>query len=216
MRLSFVGMSGIGKSHWSSLLVERGFKCFCCDDFIANLIAEKLASELISPDGSKKSIGEWMGFPYEPQFKRCQEKYLTYEAEVLDKTLTHLETDDDLGDVIIDNTGSVIYTRQDLLERLAQQTTIIYLDTPLEIQTKLHAAYCANPRPIIWLDKFNKKPEETKQEALARCYPQLLASRVIIYKQWADITLDYYQLRQNDFTIDDFVAKIDLAMRQGI
>lgn len=205
MRLSFIGMSGTGKSHWSSQLVEQGYQRFCCDD----LIEQRLEPELTTANGTRIPMGEWMGFPYEPHYPEREASYLRYEVEVLDAILTHLEaTSNGNSNIIIDTTGSVIYTGIDLLDRLRRQTTIVYLETPLAVQERMRSAYCADPAPVVWRDKFNKQSGETDEAALARCYPKLLASRTREYEKWADITLDYHLLRQPAFTLDDFLHEI--------
>ena len=60
MKLSIVGMSGLGKSYWSKKLEEAGVKRFCCDEEITR----KLQKALTRPDGSRMDLGEWMGFPF--------------------------------------------------------------------------------------------------------------------------------------------------------
>jgi shikimate kinase len=199
-------MSGIGKSHWSSKLAKQGFRRFGCDE----LIAEKLKSELTTSNGITRPMGEWMGFPFEPGYGTRQQKYLEYEIEVMHEILDWLESASSAGDekIVIDTTGSVIYTGQSVLERLHRQTKVVYLDMPLVVQEQSRIAYRQDPAPVLWLDKFDQQPGETKEQALARCYPLLLTSRTTAYRNWADITLDYYQLREESFTTDDLLSEI--------
>jgi shikimate kinase len=206
MRLSLIGMSGIGKSYWSSQLVKRGFKRFCCDD----LIAQKLASQLAASNGSALSMGEWMGFPFEPYYFERQAQYLHYEIEVMHDILEYLETggNHSAENIIIDTTGSVIYTSQDILEGLKRYTKIVYLSAPPAVQEKMRIAYVMKPAPVLWGDKFNKRPGESNEEALARCYPELLAYRACLYEQWMDITIDYCTLRTEGFTVDMFLEQV--------
>jgi shikimate kinase len=205
MRISLIGMSGTGKSHWSSQLVARAFRRFCCDD----MIAKKLEQELGISNGTVHSMGAWMGFPFEPRYREREAQYLAYELEVLQEVLAYLETHfDSAENIIMDTTGSVIYAGEQILERLRRQTIVVYLDTPAAVQEKMRAAYLAKPAPVLWRDKFNKKPGETNEEALARCYPELLASRTCQYKRWAEVTLDYHLLRQEGFGVDDFLQTI--------
>ena len=83
MRLSLIGMSGSGKSHWSIRLAELGFRRFCCDE----MIARRLSAELHKADGRAMDLGEWMGFPYEPNYKKREARYLVYEIEALHEIL---------------------------------------------------------------------------------------------------------------------------------
>jgi shikimate kinase len=209
-------MSGTGKSHWSSRLVQRGFKLFCCDE----LIAEKLKPQLTTANGKMLSMGQWMGFPYETHYRQREAQYLRYEVEVLTEVLDYLEREPHAAnqDTIIDTTGSVIYVGEALLERLRRLTTVVYLDTPLEVQKKMCSAYVANPPPVLWRDRFSQSPGESNRAALARSYPGLLAARTREYKKLADVTLDYYLLRQAGFSLDDFLNKIlqALEFRAGV
>ena len=160
-------------------------------------------------------MGEWMGFPYESNYRAREAKYLAYEGEVLEDILTSLEAGLPHLDqnVIVDTTGSVIYTDPALLHRLRQQTTLVYLDTPPEVQGKMRLAYIDSPPPVLWRDKFHQLPGESNEAALARSYPELLASRTRLYKQWAEVTLDYYKLRQPGFTVDDFLNEIEQTIK---
>lgn len=205
MRLSLIGMSGSGKSSWSIRLAEQGFKRFCCDD----MITEKLARDLTRPDGTVMQLGEWMGFPYEPGYENRESKYLDCEINVLAKVVAHLEKDVAPADqnIVIDTTGSVIYTGRALLKRLGRCTTVVHLATPPEAQAKMLRSYLKNKRPVLWRGLFEKKPAETNEMALARCYALLLDSREKLYERVADVTIDYYSLNQDGFKVSDFLAK---------
>ncbi len=206
MRLSFIGMSGVGKSHWSGQLAEAGFQRFCCD----TMIAERLEQDLRREDGSMMDMGEWMGFPYQAHYKAREAKYLGYEIEVMTEILDTLEnTPVEAGEqIIIDTAGSVIYTGQAIMERLARLTHIVYLDAPLAVQEKMRIAYIADPAPVLWQDKFVKANGESDETALARCYPTLLTSRTEEYRKWADVTLDYDLLRSEGFDLTQFIEEV--------
>jgi shikimate kinase len=203
MRLSLVGMAGSGKSHWSRKLSEHGFRRFCCDD----MIAEKLAPELRRPDGSTIKVSEWMGFPYQPHYKERESQYLVSETEVMIEILDYLGSREKGAqeNVVIDTTGSVIYTGEQILRRLQQSTTVVYLAAPAEIQEQLVEAYMSNPHPMLWRGFFSKGRNETNEEALRRCYPQLFFDRKSRYEQYADVTIDYYTRRQAGFGVRDFL-----------
>jgi shikimate kinase len=198
MILSFIGMSGSGKSHWSKKLQEKGFKRFCCDD----LIEEKLRDEFkrIGFSGIQ-DVAKWMGQPFDPQHKRSSKKYLQFENEVLKEILDQIENNVH-KDVVIDTTGSVIYTGKDRLERLIQQTKIIYFDTPDSVKTTMYKLYLKDPKPVIWGRKFKISKDESQMEALANCYPQLLAYRSKKYQNLAHKTLAYRILRDKNFSTE--------------
>lgn len=196
-------MAGSGKSYWSKKLAQHGFKRFCCDD----LIAAKLAPELTMSDGTKISMGKWMGFPYERHYKKHESTYLTYEIEVLIEIIEYLESHNTSPkeNIVVDTTGSVIYAGDEILQKLSHYTTIIYLLTPPEIQDKLLNAYISEPHPMLWRDSFIKKSGETNQEALARCYPNLLSARQRLYARYADVEIDYYRRNKKNFNVTDFL-----------
>lgn len=206
MRLALIGMSGSGKSYWSQKLAQRGFKRFCCDE----LIALKLTSRLKRSDGSSRTLGEWMGFPYEERYPARASQYLACEIQVLHEILEELTAKPPPSDemIVIDTTGSVIYTGETVLCRLRNATTTVLLATPPQVQEEMLRRYIAKPRPVLWQDVFHRQPRETPQAALARCYSQLLAIRERIYRQHASITLDYFVRRAEGFETEDFLRHI--------
>jgi shikimate kinase len=206
MRISLIGMAGSGKSYWSKKLAQHGFRRFCCDD----LIAAKLATDLTWPDGTTMEMGTWMGFPFDRRYKKRESTYLTYEIEVLIEILEYLESHNNTlkENIVVDTTGSVIYAGDEILHRLGRYTTVICLLTPPEVQEQLLNAYISKPHPMLWRDSFNKKPGETNQEALARCYPQLLSARERLYARYADVEINYYRRNEKGFTVTDFLLAV--------
>ena len=212
MHLSLIGMSGSGKSYWSTELAELGYLRFCCDE----LIADKLAAELNRSDGTAVDLGEWMGFPYEPPYKERAYKYLACEIEVIGEILDYLSGSNPDERVVVDTTGSVIYTGKDMLERLKSNSTVVHLATPPEVKERMLKVYLDQPRPVLWRDVFSKKRGETNEEALARCYPLLLFSRQRLYEQYADVTIDYYVRHRKGFGVKDFLGEIQTQIRAHI
>lgn len=203
MRLALVGMSGSGKSFWSKRLSRSSFRRFCCDD----LIAARLGPDLGNRGGNIAVVGRWMGFPFEQPYKEREAAYLACETAVMNELLQELEyLEGNHGEkIVVDTTGSVIYTGEEILTKLRRFTTIVHLATPLEIQKKKLEAYVKQPRPILWRNLFNKQPDETDAQAMARCYPGLLTSREDQYKQLAHVTISYYHHRRAGFTVEEFL-----------
>ena len=128
IRLALIGMSGAGKSYWSSKLINQGFHSFCCDD----LIEKKLEEFLWLPNGKKISMAEWMGHPYEPQYIQAEQNYLEFEVEMMESICSFLREDGYQDkNVVVDTTGSLIYTGKTLFGCLRDITTIVYLKAPL-------------------------------------------------------------------------------------
>lgn len=206
MRLSIIGMSGSGKSYWAMKLAEHGFRRFCCDD----LIAAELAAELGKPDGTVMSLGEWMGRPYESHYEEREAKYLASEIQVMSRILDYLEHPGSIPDedLVIDTTGSVIYTGENILEGLRRNTTVVHIATPPEVQEHMLKAYVANQRPVLWRTFFSMRSNETNEEALARCYPELLAARERLYERYSHVTIDYYKANEPSFGAGNLLQEL--------
>jgi len=213
MRLSLIGMAGSGKSYWSRKLSRQGFTRFCCDD----MIADKLALELKRPDGKTMSVSEWMGFPYEPHYAERESRYLAYEIEVMNEILEYLKHPENIGEenIVIDTTGSVIYAGHKILIELQRLTRVVHLETPPEVQDQLLKAYISKPHPMLWQNTFNKKPHESKKQALIRCYPRLFSSRQKLYERYADVTLNYSALRNKEWGAKDFLRAVEMTSRDN-
>lgn len=189
MVITFIGLSGCGKSYLSERLAEeRGFKNICCDDLI-----ETKLSEYLKAGGYEniEGVAKWMGLPYEASFKNNQKLYLQKEKEVMHEVLTMLG-DDGWGlkqDYVIDTTGSVIYLDEEILKGLKQRSRIIYLGIPDSELEFMFEQYLKEPKPVIWNDVFKPMPGESDTEALRRCYPLLIRERTERYYKYADVTL---------------------------
>ena len=208
MRLSLIAMSGSGKSYWANQLAGNGFKCFSCDE----MIASKLSDELIQPDRSVMPLGKWMGLPYQQNYLERESKYLATEKQVLKEIFKIIETNysDSSSNIVIDTTGSVIYTGKEILNKLRKYTRVVHLATPLHIQDKMYQAYLARPRPVLWRGKFSTKSHEKNKEALGRCYPELVAFRERLYKHYAHISIDYNRYRKKGLKVTDFLREVNL------
>jgi shikimate kinase len=187
-------------------LSEQGFRRFCCDD----MIACKLVSELRRPDGTVMGLGDWMGFPYEPQYQARESTYLACETEVLREILAYIEGRGHHSDenIAVDTTGSAIYAGEDILARLGHCSTVVHLSTPPEVQRSMFEAYLANRRPVLWRNLFTQRPGEDHTAALARCYPELLATRERLYERYAHVMIDYHTLNRQDFGIGNFLDTV--------
>ncbi len=204
MLISLIGMSGSGKSYWSEKLARRGFRLFCLDA----LIARKLSDRLKREDGSHLSLGEWMGFPFQHGYQEREELYLSSERQLLAEVLDWIDENGCAGsdeNVVVDTTGSVIYTGESLLKRLRTLTTIIYFAVPAVIRQAMLRQYLSNPRPVLWRGLFSIEPGESVEEALFRSYNALLDSREVLYRELGDIEIDYFTRNSPDFRISDFL-----------
>ena len=205
IHLALIGMSGAGKSYWSSKLINQGFHSFCCDD----LIEKKLEEFLWLPNGKKLSMAEWMGHPYEPQYIQAEQNYLEFEVEMMESICSFLREDVYQGkNVVVDTTGSLIYTGETLIGCLKEITTIVYLKAQLGSIKTMYETFLRDPKPVLWQGRFNKQPQESNQEALLRCYPELLRSRQSEYERYADVVIDFETLHKRGFGVKGFLETI--------
>src|SRR5438477_3686876 len=119
MKLSLVGMSGIGKTYWSKQLETHGFKTICCDDLIGKELEKEL--QKFHYQGTK-GLSEWMGQPYDTRYTENSKKYLELERKVMDTALCYLQQAATDENIVIDTTGSVIYMDRQILSRLSKLT----------------------------------------------------------------------------------------------
>ena len=185
LRLSLIGMSGSGKSHWVKNLAALGCPTVCCDDQI-----EACLAAILRAGGYEgiNGVAAWMGWPDSPAYPEREAEYLREEIATLDELLTALEKDPQ-RELVIDTTGSVICTGNHILHRLRKLTTVVYLAASEQEVDLLIQRYLRDPKPVLWQGVFQQRPGETPQDTVVRCYPLLLAARRRRYEALAHITL---------------------------
>jgi len=190
-------MSGMGKTYRSRQLEMQGFTRYCSDHYIETRLDSL-------PGMGIECVAEWMGQPYEARhWQHCIE-YLTLEERSI---ITFLK-ECGAANAVIDTTGSVIYLSPDILDRMKQQTLIVYLKASQEVKDELFHIYMTDPKPVVWGDSFYKLPSEPAIDALKRCYPELLEFRAARYTALADVTLPYEIARDEQSMRDKFLQKI--------
>jgi shikimate kinase len=174
-------MSGAGKSHWSQKLAAAGFRAIGIDDRIEAKLAPDLAA------GRYRGIGgvaAWMGWPDEPTYRERENKYLEYEIRSMGEALDEIQAAGDEG-IILDTTGSVVYTGEEICRRMRSLTTVVYLEASSREEKGLIARYLSDPKPVLWGDQFERRAGESTRDAIARCYPQLIEQRKKLYQRYA-------------------------------
>lgn len=193
--LSFLGMSGVGKSHWAKRLEARGWLRIDCDGEIAARLGELLTIE--PGEEPVRALGTWMGMPWTRGYEEREAAYLTLEEVVTSAALDRaIEASAAGRDVVLDCTGSVIYLKDVLLARLAAETRVVYLRTPEARKEAMLARYIAEPKPVVWSTSFRPREAEREGRGLARLYPELLAFRDARYAALAHHTIDGGWLEQ--------------------
>lgn len=207
MIISLIGMSGVGKTTWSQRLEkDAGFTRITCDDII-----EKKLGTLLTKLGYSGTDGmaKWMGLPYEEQYIKNSEIYLELERQSLVETLDYICTHANrLNNIVIDTTGSVIYLDESVIQLLKQLTTLVYLETTEHVNQELFNTFVANPKPIYWGYHFNQKHGEEPDEAVKRCFPEVIAYRSQRYAEFAHVTVDYEICRNSTISTKDFISYI--------
>src|SRR5262249_17744279 len=123
LRLALIGMSGAGKTFWSRQLAAAGHFAIFCDD----KIEERLAAGLPACGYSGiNGVAAWMGWPDSPAYAERESQYLSEEIAVLEEVLDDLARSPEKS-LVLDTTGSVIYTGNHHLMRLRKLMTVVYL-----------------------------------------------------------------------------------------
>jgi hypothetical protein len=185
-------MSGAGKSHWTKNLAAHGCPAVCCDDEIEFRLAPALQSGGYT---GINGVAAWMGWPDSPTYAGREAQYLAEEIATLDQVLSDLEKHPQ-RELVLDTTGSVIYTGNNILLRLRRQMTVIYLAASADEQLLLIERYLQDPKPVLWRGAFQPRRGETPHDTVARCYPVLIAARRQSYEALAHLTVATASLRE--------------------
>ena len=203
-------MSGVGKTFWAKRLAQAGHPSVCCDDRIEQRLRSRLAGA--APSGIH-GVASWMGWPDSPTYAQREADYLAEEIATVDEVLTELERNP-ASELILDTTGSVIYTGNNLLRRLRRQMTIVYLVASVAEQQLLMERYLRDPKPVLWRGAFQPKQGETPRETVARCYPMLIAARRQSYEVLAHCSIDVAELRDAPDSAA-FLSKISARLERA-
>jgi hypothetical protein len=153
-----------------------------------------------------------MGWPDQPAYREREQKYLACEIESMNESLNEMETAGGEG-IILDTTGSVIYTGDEICQRLRSLTTVVYLAATPDEENILIARYLSDPKPVLWGDQFSKRPGETAKDAISRCYPQLIAHRKKLYGNYAHRSVSMEWLRKTNPEARGFLEMVGAGAR---
>jgi shikimate kinase len=204
LRLALIGMSGAGKTFLTKKLAASGVPAVSCDDRIEQKLASRLAAGGYT---GINGVAAWMGWPDSATYIERESEYLAEEIHTLDEILTELETQPEKS-VVLDTTGSVIYTGNNLLMRLRRQMTIVHLAASAEEQQLLIDRYLNDPKPVLWRGAFQPRAGEKPRKTVARCYPALIAARRQSYEALAHCTLQVAALRGGSIDAPAFLKMI--------
>jgi hypothetical protein len=204
-------MSGVGKTFWTKRLAQAGHRTICCDDRIEQRLRSRLES---GGYAGIHGVASWMGWPDNSTYAEREAEYLVEEIATLDEVLTDLERNPS-SELILDTTGSVIYTGNNFLRRLRRQMSIVYLVASAEEQQLLMERYLHDPKPVLWRGAFQPKKGETPRETVSRCYPILIAARRQSYEALAHCTLAVAELRDASSDPAVFLSKVSARLERA-
>jgi Torsin len=204
LRLALIGMSGAGKTFWTKKLAANGYPAGSCDDCIEQKLASRLAAGGYS---GINGVAAWMGWPDSTTYAQREAEYLAEEIHTLDEILTELEREPEKS-LVLDTTGSIIYTGNNLLMRLRRQMTIVHLAASAEEQQLLIERYLNDPKPVLWRGAFQPRTGEKPLETVARCYPALIAGRRQSYEALSHCALQVAALHDGSLDAPAFLKMI--------
>lgn len=199
-------MSGIGKSYWARRLAQHGWLHLDCDAMIAERLGELV--EVADHEDPVHAVGRWMGMPWTPGYADREARYLGLERAVTAEALDTAASQPADRRVVLDTTGSVIYTGEAMLNRLRHEARVVYFDAPGSVREQMVGLYLREPKPVLWRGAYQPEPGEPQDAALARCYAALLAERSQRYASLATFTLDYASLRDASADVDDLLETL--------
>ena len=202
-------MSGAGKSYWAQKLAGAGFRVIGIDDRIEEQLAPELAA------GGFRGIGgvaAWMGWPDEPKYRERERKYLECEVSAMKEALDQMQAASEEG-IVLDTTGSVAYTGEEICRRMQSLSTVVYLEASRAAEELLISRYLSDPKPVLWGDQFVPRPGESVQGAIARCYPLLIEHRKKLYERYAHRVVSMEHLKDASVDARGFLELIEHQAR---
>lgn len=200
-RIMFLGMSGIGKTHWSRRLAQAfDYPRVELDDLIGDSPEfHQLIADCPGKDKVEK-LGHYFGMPWDDGFAEREKALLQVERRLMQSDLPK--------DILLDLGGSVIYA-PDAMTELAKTGLVIYLQAGREQEQRMLRRFLARPKPVCWGGMFDEQTGESHEDALRRCYPELLHARAAEYERYADVTLPYLEHKD----VEDAAAFVELIAR---
>lgn len=201
--ISLIGMSGTGKTFWSTRFAAAGWQRICCDD----LIEVRLHRIMPIRQPGIAAVADWLGQPHDVGYAERQQRYLDAEIAVVEETITAIEREPTLN-YVVDTTGSVIYTGEALCQRLRQVSRVVYIALPATAMAEMVQRYLSDPKPVLWMDQFQHTSQHSLHDTITTCYPKLIELRAKLYERYAHVTLPYTKTSAPDFTLEQFLHAV--------
>ena len=175
LKLALIGMSNIGKSY-SGMRLATHFDFTLIE--VDHLIWEALG------ETDMEAFAAWQGQPYSEGYEARERESIALESKATRQSLATVERNP-----LLDTTGSVIYTDEDILTALKRDWFVVYIEAAEDHLERLKSQYFASPKPLAWNGHYRKRDGLSKTESLLASYPELLASRAKQYSELADHTI---------------------------
>ncbi len=192
LKIAFVGMSNIGKSHTAKRLASH-FKYKLIE--VDKLIWERLGHD------SMEDFADWQGHPYEEGYAEREALSIEMENHATEQAVTKSK-----GATILDTTGSIIYVAPALRRKIKENFYVVHIKAEMSDLERLKWDYFDNPKPLIWGNQYRPKPNLSDRENIFECYPKLLMSRAKEYASMADATVLSRVVLEPDVNEDDLLA----------
>lgn len=207
--LLFLGMSGIGKTFWSTRLAEAYRLPRVEIDELISLSTELRDLLKDRPETTPtEQMANYFGFPWSEGFEEREGLYLSIERAVMRQDFP--------PGALIDLTGSAVY-HPDELRRLARRGLVIHFETPPERREEMLRTFLEHPKPVCWNRYFSRRKGESEMEALRRCYASLLHYRETLYEEHADVSIPYsvhVSLDTVQALVESISSQLDLFPRE--
>lgn len=186
LKLALIGMSNIGKSY-SALRLSTDYDFSLIE--VDKLIWEELGQ------GSMDDFARWQGQPYTEGYEAREAKSIALETAATAKALAS-----DQRNPLLDTTGSVIYTSEEVRKALKDTYFIVHIKAGDDALEGLKSQYFQSPKPLIWAGHYQKVEGKSEEDSALESYPKLLKSRSILYSQLADHTINSSQILNPSLT----------------
>lgn len=228
--ITFIGMSGLGKTHTACMLARQGWKHYSCDevigrDFLADALDAPVTREDLSP--LSRFIGK-LGDPAQGglglvEFKKRQKMYYDAECESLRRVGRAIALSD--ASFVNDSTGSLCEIMDEtLIDKVGHETLFIYIRANADDEAEILQRAIDYPKPLFfpasefdyWLDEYMKDRgikniDDMDPDAFARwVFPVLFQARLPKYRRLAEmygITIESEDIRGIE-TEKDFLALV--------
>lgn len=197
LKIAFVGMSNIGKSY-------TGMRLATAFDF--ELIeVDKIIWEQLGQD-SMADFAKWQGQPYSDGYAERELESIALESSATAEAVSFED-----GNAILDTTGSVVYTDNQVQEDLIKHWYIVHISASDQEIERLKVQYFKHPKPLIWREHFHCKADQTPEDAILDCYPNLLASRSKAYSKLANVTISSDVILDPSVSIEEIFERLKPA-----